>query len=531
MSYQVYLDGNLMHSPFIDGLQIYDPVLNLAQNAISNFEFNIQIDHPYYSNIARMKSKVTVLDNNQVKFYGRVIEINDDTYKTKNIYCENELGFFIDSIQSPYEYTGSITGYLTQIITTHNSQVEDDKKFSLGEVTVTDPNDFITRSDTKYLTTWETIQTRLIDLLGGYVRVRHTESGMVLDYLADFEVLNNQAIEFGENLLTVQRSASASDIATRIIPLGARDDDGNYLTIESVNDGLNYLEDSEAVSLYGKITKTIEFQDVTLPDNLKSKGQQYLNSIKNVVTSIEINAVDMAGAQVDINSFDLYAKIHVVSKFHDIDDFYLPLKLKIYLFKPESNTVTLNTVKRTLTEDDVNDMGMIAERVESVRSEYQTNISNRINLLLQTVESLISQTSTEIRMEVSESYYNKDDTDQLIEQTQTAWIQDKESFELQFNQFRQDLDDVVNGTSADFESIRKYIRFVDGDINLGQVGNEFQCWIAKDKISFMQGENEVAYFSNSKLYVDAIEIITSLKIGKFQFVPRSNGNLSFKWVG
>ena len=529
--YQVFIDNNLMHSPYVEGLQIYNPVMNLEQNAISNFQFDIQIDHPYYSNIARMKSKVEIYDDQVLKFSGRVIEINDDTYKTKSIYCESELGYLIDSIQNPYEFTGSITDYITQIITSHNNQVEDEKKFNVGTITVTDPNDFITRSDTKYLTTWETIKTRLIDLLGGYVRIRHTDEGMFFDYLEDFETLNNQAIEFGENLLSVERSGSASDIATRIIPLGARDDEGTPLTIEEVNDGKNYVEDTEAVAMYGTITKTVEFQDVTIASNLKTKGIEYLNSIKNVVTSIEINAVDMASVDLDINSFDLYSKIHVVSKFHGIDDYYLPLKLQVYLFKPENNTVTLNTTKRTLTEDDINDIGIIDERVEEVRSEYQTNIANRVNLLLQTIESLIQQSADEIKMTVSESYYNKEDTDELIEQTQTAWIQDKESFTLQFNQFRQDLDAVINGTSADFESIRKYIRFIDGDINLGQVGNEFQCWIAKDRISFYQGQNEVAYFSNSKLYVDAIEIITSLKIGRFQFVPRSNGNLDFKYVG
>ena len=532
MSYQVYLDGNLMHSPYIDKLQIYNPVLNLEQNAISNFEFDIQTDHPYYDNIARMKSVVQIMDDNKVKFKGRVIEIGDDTYKTKTIYCESVLGYLIDSIQSPYEVSGDISDLLTYLINQHNAQVEEEKQFKVGTITVTDPNNYISRSDTQYLNTWDSIKKKLVDILGGYIRLRYESDGTYIDYLADYTTLNSQDITFGDNLLTVEKSGSASDIATVVIPLGAKQDDtGLPLTIEEVNDGKNYVEDTEAVEKYGRIVQTVTYDDITLASNLKTRGTQYLNSIKNVNISIEVNAVDMASVQADISSFDLYSKIHVISKFHDIDDYFVPLKLQVYLFQPESNKVTLNSAKLSLTEADRNDMGMIDEIINNVYNNAQTNISHQVNLLLQQLTTAIEQSATEIRTEVSESYYTKGDTDELIEQTQTAWIQDKESFEFQFNQFRQDLDNIVNGNNAEFEDIRKYIRFIDGDINLGQVGNEFQCWIAKDKISFYQGSSEVAYFSNSKLYVDAIEIITSLKIGKFQFVPRSNGNLSFKWVG
>ena len=47
----------------------------------------------------------------------------------------------------------------------------------------------------------------------------------------------------------------------------------------------------------------------------------------------------------------------------------------------------------------------------------------------------------------------------------------------------------------------------------------------------MQGGYEVAYLSNSKLYVTYANILNSLQIGNFAFVPRSSGNLSFKKVG
>ena len=83
-------------------------------------------------------------------------------------------------------------------------------------------------------------------------------------------------------------------------------------------------------------------------------------------------------------------------------------------------------------------------------------------------------------------------------------------------------------TDANFEEIRKYIRFVEGKILLGEVGNELELQIANNRISFLQSNAEVAYFSNNKLYVTDGEYTNSLRLGQFAFLPRENGNLSFK---
>ena len=47
----------------------------------------------------------------------------------------------------------------------------------------------------------------------------------------------------------------------------------------------------------------------------------------------------------------------------------------------------------------------------------------------------------------------------------------------------------------------------------------------------MQSGTEVAYLSNSKLYITQGEILDSLRLGNYAFTPRANGNLSFTWVG
>ena len=135
-----------------------------------------------------------------------------------------------------------------------------------------------------------------------------------------------------------------------------------------------------------------------------------------------------------------------------------------------------------------------------------------------------------IKSAVAENYYLKDDTDALISSVSTEIEQTKNSVEIEFTTFRADIDAVAAGADAEFEEIRKYIRFVDGKILLGEIGNELELQIANDRISFQQDGAEVAYFSNRKLYVTDTQILHSLQLGNFAFMPRDNGNLSFKKI-
>lgn len=140
----------------------------------------------------------------------------------------------------------------------------------------------------------------------------------------------------------------------------------------------------------------------------------------------------------------------------------------------------------------------------------------------------ISKSETNIMSRVSEDYYLKDETDSLISSVSTTVEQNKNSVDILFDQYSADLEDLAKGTDTKFEEIKKYIRFINGKILLGEVGNELELQIANDRISFLQSNSEVAYFSNNKLYVTDGEYTNSLVLGQFAFLPRSNGNLSFK---
>ena len=179
---------------------------------------------------------------------------------------------------------------------------------------MTDPNDYLPRSDTQYLNTWESINKKLIEPLGGYLFVRHEEDGVYIDYLKELDELITQEIEFGKNMISFEEVVKGDELVTGVIPLGAKqkDEEGNdtelRLTIASVNGGLDYIQNDEAVQQYGKIFTTQIWDDVTLPENLLAKGQEWLANAIMLSASITLNAVDLSYANKSISSFRLGRK-------------------------------------------------------------------------------------------------------------------------------------------------------------------------------------------------------------------------------
>ena len=142
------------------------------------------------------------------------------------------------------------------------------------------------------------------------------------------------------------------------------------------------------------------------------------------------------------------------------------------------------------------------------------------------IQSSIEQAKNSIISQVSASYYTKTEAEELMAQMSTQFQQTENSFEMQFNSLRAIVDQVNKSADTNYSNIQKYIRFVDGHIVIGVEGNPFSLDIGNDRISFMQNNSEIAYISNHEFYITSGIITKNLRIGNFEFRPRSNGNLS-----
>ena len=290
------------------------------------------------------------------------------------------------------------------------------------------------------------------------------------------------------------------------------------------------MQDSDAISQFGTIVKTVIFEDVTDAENLKAKGQAHLSDSVKAWETIELTAADLATVDKDITSFHLGTQVRAESDPHGLDQLFLVSKLSINLLDPGANRMVLGKAIPAFSEavKGISDgQGLILQEVQKTAQAASEAVYN----VEQNLMSSITVEADNIKSIVSETYALKDDTEALVSSVSTEIEQTKNSVEIQFTQFSADIAAVAAGADAEFEEIKKYIRFVDGQILLGEVGNELELQISNDRISFLQDGAEVAYFSNRKLYVTDTQILHSLQLGNFAFMPRANGNISFKKVG
>lgn len=357
--YTIYADNNLIYSPTLieDGYYAVKPQLQMELNLASTLEFGLPSDAVGYNRINKLKSIIKVYDDDVRVFRGRCLSDEMTMLKQKNMYCESELGFLQDSVIRAYTFTGTVEQYFTFLINRHNSQVEANKQFRVGQVTVGDDEDTITRASGSYLSTFEEISEQLLEPLGGYIIPRYEiENGVeveYLDYLSDSGGQNSQVIEFGNNLLDFSQKLDGGEIFTVLIPLGASQGTKKgverRLTIASVNNNRDYLEDATGIATFGRITKSMVWEGVKKASVLKSKGQRALASGANIVPQIELSAIDMHVLNVNVSAIKLGEYNRVVSEPHGVDAWFQCTREVIDFESPDRSLYSFGVSPKTLT--------------------------------------------------------------------------------------------------------------------------------------------------------------------------------------
>ena len=152
------------------------------------------------------------------------------------------------------------------------------------------------------------------------------------------------------------------------------------------------------------------------------------------------------------------------------------------------------------------------------------NVNDKLTELRQEVNSNIEQTGEAIKSSVYEKVYMKDDVDTLLSSVNTEVEQTKTSWQVTFNQLVKQLNDYSDGSDAAFDEIRKYIRFEDGNILLGNSSSPLILRIRNDRIQFLQNGYEVAYISDQRMYNTTCEIINQLRIADSAWTVEYNAS-------
>lgn len=412
--YTIYADGKAVYAPNLanEGYGVLSPKLTVELNKAGSLTFILPPNNVMYDSIQKLKTIITVFQDTEEIFRGRVLHDEKDFYNRKDIYCEGELSFLLDSIQRPYTFQGDIPELFTQFLNNHNNQVDSWKQFTIGEITVTDSNDYINRENSDYSNTLDELNAKLVGTHGGYLRLRLQNGTRCLDYVQEYGKVNSQVIEFGLNMLDISEYISADNVFTVLIPLGAeqQDADGNNtgrLTIASVNGGKDYIEDANAIALFGRIWKVQTWDDVTVAANLLTKGNAFLQSGIEMAVSLSIKAVDLHLLNVNTERIKLGDYVRVVSLPHKLDKYFLCSKITIDLFNADKTEFTLGVTFTAMTEKQINSSKTIQNTVSDVQSASQSaqESANQANDAVGKVEQVVAQVQGDyVKTETFEAY-------------------------------------------------------------------------------------------------------------------------------
>lgn len=304
--------GIVINSPYPGGEKCQYKIHQVLEG-VSDMEFVL---NPSSSGWGHIKPLITLIKAINIKtgelvFSGRILKPKQSMAQNGmfsiSYVCESKLAYLNDSVQRYGMYQNvTVKSFLTTILNNHNSQVEPHKRFKIGEVTVADSNDNIYRY-LGYENTYESIKDKLIDRLGGFLRIREEPDGTYLDYLKTVGEVNNTPIKIRVNLKSLQREIDPTEVITRLVVLGAKiSDEANNnerLTFASVNNGKDYLDNTALIAEFGIVVGTLVYDDINTPSTLLLRANQFFASQSASRNAFSVSAVDLSKIDSNYSEF------------------------------------------------------------------------------------------------------------------------------------------------------------------------------------------------------------------------------------
>lgn len=378
------------------------------------------------------------------------------------------------------------------------------------------------------------------------------------------------------NLKELAMKGSSKDFITRLYPYGKIDDEtGLPLSIASVNGGKGYVENTDySEKLVSAVWADERYTD---PQSLKDDALERLKMQAAPVRSYECAVVDIAkaGAPYGQMSIALYDVVTLLDKRRKTRVAHRVVEYKEYPMRPDLNMVTLSSVSAKITgaiekiEIQVsNDIAVERGKINTIRRDLDANIARVAETYTKgetdaVIESQITQAKNAIRMEVSETYATKQETDELREDVQRQIVEESsrieatkdeilaevsetyttgsqvdekvsmsaqllsDGFTLRFDQIQAATDE-NSANAADarekFESLYQYMRYGNGTLELGESGSPIRLQQTNDRIQFVMSDGSVQSFWTPTAW----ELINLLRfrLGPGALAVQPNGSIS-----
>ena len=382
-----------------------------ALNTIHEFTFAIPFTHPLYNKMVPFKSIVEVVNlyDGTIEFVGRVLtstnEITTDGFAQK-VTCEDFLSYLHDSSQWFQKLPNRGAGqYLQEILSAANGQLEDYKRYFLENVTVNSRTDKPFRY-IGYESTWDCVRERIINNIGGYLRVYELNTRLRLDWTKDIGKVKKSPIQIGKNIKSASRALDFDGLATQIMPVGADvqkeqpDEDQSpdvtreQITIWNVNNHSLFLEDKELIKEFGIIRKPVIWTEIDNPSVLLARGKQYLRNQKIALAKWTISAVERYLIDNRYDKFEIGNKHPIINApLSGIETLQI-LEKKIDILNPQSVDLTIGSQSQSLAAYQLQ-LQEAENSIERVKQNTSTaNKEKRLKALQSQLAALKNKPST-----------------------------------------------------------------------------------------------------------------------------------------
>lgn len=235
--YRMLYNDSFLFDPFDETRIVSSASITTNVNAASYLDFTIAANHPLYNVIEHQSGTVTLYSDKEKLFQGLITDISIDMDGNKSVTCASALNWLKDVQLRPYstdqnecnEYEfkldkapDSLDAYFQWLIDKYNAQNRDERRFVIK---VNQAND-LTRENTVYFASTspqsvaDALEQNIINNYGGYLVLRYEDDELILDLYSDIHEMNEQIIDYGENILDITRDENTEDQYTAVYPLG-----------------------------------------------------------------------------------------------------------------------------------------------------------------------------------------------------------------------------------------------------------------------------------------------------------------------
>lgn len=405
--------GTIIHSANSNDVKLASGSMSVEINAIDLFQLEMYSNNPGYGHIQPFKTLIKVLNTktNEYDFEGRVLKPND-TMDASGLHstafdCEGELGYLHDSVQRHMEFRGTPEALFHTILDYHNENVEEYKRFEVGEINVTNNTNNLYVYLSAEETTFDEIIDKLIDRIGGELQIRKVDGVRYLDLLERIGENSDTEIRLARNLLSMSRSVDPTEVITKLKPLGTRiesedeeatDASEARLTIADVNGGSPYIIRQDLVDAgFGIRGGSEVWDDITTESALLSAGNSYMNNQKISLNQYTVDALDLSLIDLAVSSFNKGDSYPTINPLMAIDERLRVIGRTIDIISPQNGALTIGDKFKNLYdyEHDNRQTARVVTRLENnvsslsrsnnqLRTAYE-EISNEIQNVQDTV--------------------------------------------------------------------------------------------------------------------------------------------------